>query len=445
MRFLILLTLLLAPALAQTSQSIAQQAQQNAQRTLPGSVIRAVAPDPLSYLASIDRRLRGSGLAEGMLWLGGAVLFIGLIKRSYDLTLSGSELEHPKLWLVAAIYASLVSTTLGGGNFELRGLLQHLWQNAYAWSAARFDNDIEQKVWEAQDSLLLGVSRVASAAGIVAIPYVTKSALSAGAGLLRNPSAPTVGGQVSEGMAATARAAGKSTFRYLGLAQQSTYPLLSLYALGIMLSGLAVVMVCYLLPIAIGFLIWGYQNLVIGCMTVFLTALLTVVFLPPTMALALDVAFVQSMKNVERITQNLDAQVNQAAALTQQAKDRLNGASQERIEACLNALNGNPDALGQPVCQRENSGNIWTQLGNQMGEVLRQMGNQIEQSVLRPLRDIALLAIGSVVFLIIGLILGGALLAQVPSLLGSIIGGGIGSLSTAWQASRINLIPPRGR
>lgn len=239
--------------------------------------------------------------------------------------------------------------------------------------------------------------------------------------------------------------AGKSTFRYLGLAQQSTYPLLSLYALGIMLSGLAVVMVCYLLPVAIGFLIWGYQNLALGCMTVFLTALLTVVFLPPTMALAIDVAFVQSMKNVERITQNLDAQVNQAAALTQQAKDRLNGASQERIEACLNALNGDPEALGQPVCQRENTGNIWAQLGNQMGDVLRQMGNQIEQSVLRPLRDIAILAIGSVVFLIIGLILGGALLAQVPSLLGGIIGGGIGSVSTAWQASRINLIPPRGR
>lgn len=441
MRLLMLLTLLLAPALAQTSQTIAQ----NAQRTLPGSVIRAVAPDPLSYLASIDRRLRTSGLAEGMLWLGGAVLFIGLIKRSYDLTLSGSELEHPKLWLVAAIYASLLSTTLGSGSFEVRGLLQHLWQNAYAWSATRFDNDIEQKVLEAQDSLVLGVSRVASAAGIVAIPYVTKSALSAGAGLLRSPGAPVVGGQLSEGAAATAPMAGKSTFRYLGLAQQSTYPLLSLYALGIMLSGLAVVMVCYLLPVAIAFLIWGYQNLALGCMTVFLTALLTVVFLPPTMALAIDVAFVQSMKNVERITQNLDAQVNQAAALTQQAKDRLNGASQERIEACLNALNGDPEALSQPVCQRENTGNIWAQLGNQIGDVLRQMGNQIEQSVLRPLRDIAILAIGSVVFLIIGLILGGALLAQVPSLLGSIIGGGIGSVSTAWQASRINLIPPRGR
>ena len=441
-RFLIAVLVLLGLNVALAQNQTSAQISQNAGRTLPGSTIRAVAPDPLRYLQSIDARLRTSGLAESMLWLAGAILFIGLIKRSYDITLSGNELDHPKLWLVAAMYASLLSATLTPvGGLEFRRTLQQLWQNAYAWSAQRFDNQINQKVEEAQDSLVTGLGRVASAAGIAAIPYVTKSALTAAGQFLRNPQAPAVGGAVSPTMASTARLAGSATFRYLGVAQQSVYPLLSLYAMGIMLSGLAVVMVCYLLPIAIGALMWGYQNLLISCLTVGLTALMTVVFLPPTMALAIEVAFVQSRRNVERITQGLDAQVDQATALTSELRNRLNGESQARIEACINAVNGNPNAANDPVCQRENSGNILEQMSRQMTDTLRQGWQRIEQSVLRPLRDVFLLAIGSVVFLIIGLIIGGALLAQLPSILSSIIGGGIGSVSTAWQASRINLLP----
>jgi hypothetical protein len=186
----------------------------------------------------------------------------------------------------------------------------------------------------------------------------------------------------------------------------------------------------------VGALIWGYPTILVNCLSVFLTALLVVTFLPPMAVMALDIAFVQSMKTVEQMTEVLDSASQKAMQLTQDVVSQMRGASIAEIETCLNAVAANPEALNESVCRTSQTRTLEEKVWDTAREVFERIWQPVD-ALLAPVRDVLIRILGSLVMLLIGLLMAVAFIMQVPGIIAGVIGAGMGSASSMWRGMRM--------
>jgi hypothetical protein len=426
-------------ALAQSAQ-ITQSLNQRVSTTPFGLVV----PDHIRFIERIARLF--ADLAPAIIALAGMVAFVGFVKRHWERYLLSDEPGYIRLWLLSGIYVALISASYSG-SLNFRSMMLSSWKGAYVWADNRYGSRLQASMQEATDALGEAVGRVIFAGGMVvgtraaiegtfAAAQVSIPAM-ADAAIVEGTTPLAVGGAaVAQSLKSGLSRGAAASLRYLGLAQQFVLPLLTAYSLTIILSALAAVVAAYFLPLGIAALFWGYSNILVACISVFLTALFSIALLPAMASISLDIAFVEPIKSVERYTRNLDNQAQQARELSNRVIEQMKNATAQELDACIAAASANPEALNQSICQTQGGRGIGFSLSGTLRRVWLQTWGAID-AALTPIRDALILALGSLLMLLVGMVMGVVFLIQAPNVIGNVFGAGIGGLSSAWRASSI--------
>lgn len=441
MRALLLLLLLLGsiglgqadPEAAAVQQALAQPG---------GSPASLLAPDPLKWLKSTNELAKRARIGEATEALAYALILIGFVASAYTAMLFGSSRQFGLAAARLVLCSLLVQLSLNYAlprDFNFSALMFGGWVGAYGWILDKTGADIQDKIAQAEGTMLDLLSQVVVTGGSLALGGVGVQtakaylAFSRGAvGDLLALDGTTAGAQAAKtalgAASGAARQAGTRVMQGLKVLYQFMLPLLAAYAALIYISGLLVLLCIYLLPLAFALLMWNQRGWVSGVLSTYATALFSVIFLPIFFAVAIDIAFVQPAQVIQRYNDQL-AQVHvQAKQQTAQAQAQVNQESDAAQAACQAAYTADPEAINGTECQEARSKGFLDRLGDRIGGIVASGWAAFSGLIASVFNSIVAVILG-LLAVWIGLLIGLMIMFRLPGMIGGIVGGAASSLS----------------
>jgi hypothetical protein len=438
------LLFLLAPVLAQDPE--AQAIRQALQTPTPAQLL---APDPLKWLKSTNELAKRARIGQATETLAKVLILIGFVFALYQAMLFESARQFGFAVARLALCSLLVQLSLNYAQpraFSFSALMFNGWIGAYAWILERSGDQVQQKIEEAEGVMLELLSQVVVTGGSLALGGVgvqtAKTYLAFSKGAVRDLlilDGTSAGAQAAKSALGAATGAARQTglrvIQGLKVLYQFMLPLLAAYAALIYISGLLVLLCIYLLPLAFALLMWNQRSWVSGVLSTYTTALFTVIFLPLFFTVALDIAFVQPAQVIQRYNDQL-AQIHvEAKAQTAKAQAQVNQESQALIAACEAAYSADPEAIHSVACQEARSRGFLERLGDRIGQIVASGWSAFTSLISAVFNSIVATVLG-LLAVWIGLFIGLMIMFRLPSMIGSIVGGGTAALSELRWVSR---------